>query len=177
MQNDATNEIGGRLSVLPAGQGDLPAPVAFEGENGHITHSQALSDIPLRDESLASIGALLYTAASPDWFDGFSDLEFKALEENGPGLFQLLERTAVQVGAPSNLSLPEGFSEHFKNQVIPDLRIIRDDLVKREEFRRELKAILSSRNQVSGLYREGGNTYSKVLTRVAGTNRTGRFYD
>jgi len=135
-----------------------------------------LEDVPLRDETLAGVGSMLYLAASPDMFDGLSDAEFTAFENEGVVMFEVLEKLE-RVGAPENLRLPSGFAEHFKNEVLQDLKIIREDPKKRDEFRKEIKSVLMNKSVVRGLYMPGGTTYSDIATQVAGTNRTGKFYN
>jgi hypothetical protein len=159
------SESDGVLEVLPYEVPSL-APVSRD---------EYLSDVPLRDEVLASVGMILYLAASPDEYDGLSDRDFQSLKDHGPGVFSLYEKLG-KLGVAENFRLPDGFSEHFRDEVVPDLEIIRSDPAKREAFRREVRAILHDPAKVKSLYREGGITYSEILSKIAESGRTGRFY-
>lgn len=134
-----------------------------------------LKDVPLRDQTMVSVGGILYVAASPDVYDGLSEKEFEILSKEGGDVFALYELLG-RVGLPDNFKLPEGFGKHFANDVIPDLRVIRSDPAKRDEFRREISSLLHNRSEVGRLYTDGGKTYSEILSRVAGSNREGAFY-
>jgi len=121
------------------------------------------------------VGGVLYLAASPDEFDGLSEKEFEALRTYGPAVFGVYEQLG-KVGLPQNFQLPEGFADHFSKEVLSDVEIIRQDPAKREEFRREVRAVLANPSNVKNLYRSGGTTWSDIASQVAGTNRSGKFY-
>lgn len=147
----------------------------------HLTQEKGdlmTTEIPesVRDVSLAGVGALLYTAASPDIYDGFSDEEFEQLKLYGPSVFRLYELVARTPAIPENLRFPEGFANHFEREVVVDLEIIRRDADKRDEFRAAMRELLSDKSQVKHLYQNGGTTYSKILSRVAGTSRDSSYY-
>jgi len=146
--------------VLDAGT-SLAETVEVEEVKAH------LEGLPLRDEVLAAVGASLYLAASPDSFDGLSDAEFRLFQGSVSDFFSVLEKGG-RVGVPENMRLPEGFANHFKNEVVPGLEIIRNDPAMRDAFRAEIKEILSHRNQVRELYRDGGKTYSDIIQRISG---------
>lgn len=150
--------------VMPEVREDLIAP-----------QTDFLEDVPLRDNIMASVGGILVLVASPDIADGMSDKEWERLKAIGPEAFSIYEKLD-RVGLPENFQLPKGFSDHFTNEVLKDLEIIRNDPEKRKEFRDEIKAILMDRGRVAQLYRSGGQTYSDIATRIAGTARTGKFY-
>lgn len=137
--------------------------------------SDYLDEVPLRDDVFAGVGATLYLAASPDEMDGLSDAEFLALREHAPQAFGIMELLG-RVGAPENMRLPAGFSDHFAKEVLPDLTIIRSDPEKRAEFREALREVLNDKSRIGKLYRKDGDTYSDIATRIAGTNRVGKFY-
>jgi len=122
----------------------------------------------VRDAALASVGEMLYQAASPDVLDGLSNAEFAILNRAGPDFFRLWEY-GERAGVPG---LPAGFAEHYKRDVLPDLRIIRNDPELRQEYRRELRQLLEDPNRVANLYRKGGDTYSDMLAQVAHGPRT-----
>jgi len=134
-----------------------------------------LDKVPLRDQTLVGVGGVLYLAASPDEFDGLSEKEFDALKTYGPAVFGVYEQLG-KVGLPQNFQLPEGFANHFSKEVLSDVEIIRQDPAKREEFRREVRAVLANPSNVKNLYRGGGTTWSDIASQVAGTNRSGKFY-
>lgn len=134
-----------------------------------------LDKVPLRDQTLVGVGGVLYLAASPDEYDGLSEAEFQQLKKNGPAVFQVYEQLG-KVGLPENFRLPEGFANHFANEVLNDVEIIRQDPAKREEFRREIRAVFNNPSHVKKLYRQGGTTWSDIASQVAGTNRSGKFY-
>lgn len=133
-----------------------------------------LDGVEGRDDILTAVGLALILAASPDEYDGISDLEFHMLEKlgGGFGVYELLGR----LGVPDSFRLPEGFANHFSNEVIPDLRIIRGDPEMIKVFREELKYVLSNPEVRASLYRRGGTTYSDIATHVARTFREGKFY-
>lgn len=131
----------------------------------------------VKDVSLAGVGALLYLAASPDIADGFSDEEFKLLKENGPAVFQLYELMGRSGLIPKNLQLPAGFGKHFGDEVIPDLETIRKNPHMQEEFRASMRGIFAKPGKLKNLYTSKGTTYSDELSKVAGSNRKGRFYE
>jgi hypothetical protein len=158
-------ELGGVLTTLPA---NVPPAEKSQAPVG-------LSDLDLRDEALIGVGASLYLAASRQEFDGLSDAEFDIFRNQGVEGFRVLELIG-KLGVPENMRLPTGFTEHFKNEVLPDLQIIREDPEKAARFREELSKVLHDRGSIKSLYREGGITYSQILTDVAGTKREGRFY-
>lgn len=127
----------------------------------------------VRDEAMATIGAALYMAVSPDAFDGASDAEFELMEKYGLGFFSVLERFS----GPGGLKLPEGFAKHFVNEVVPDLRIIRSDPEKRTAFRAAIDEVLRTPSMLNNLYTHRGTTYSDIASVVAGTMREGTFYN
>lgn len=134
-----------------------------------------LDKVPLRDQTLAGVGGVLYLAASPDIYDGLSEAEFQKLKTDGPAVFQVYEQLG-KVGLPESFRLPEGFAEHFTKEVLADMEIIRADPAKRAEFRREVREVLMSRSHTKNLYRGSGTTWSDIASQVAGTNRSGKFY-
>lgn len=147
-------------------------------ETSHIPEDVAtrdfLHDAPHRDEVLVSVGLTLYVAASPDILDGLSDQEFNTLVASGDFMrvYEILGRLGVQ----EDYRLPDGFSDHFKNEVVPDIKVIRSDPILADVFRTELRAILNDYNAVKMLYRAGGNTYSEIASRISKSNRVGTFY-
>lgn len=135
------------------------------------------NEIPdqLRDAALASVGAVLYVAASPDIADGLSNEEFKVLKEQGPAFFQLMELLDRGGVIPEGYRLPEGFSSHFEHDVIPDLEAVRKNPEARSLFRGEVAKILGSETKRHDLYREGGQTYSEELqqARIKSSRQSG----
>jgi len=129
-----------------------------------------------RDLTLAGVGALLYNAASPDELDGYSQAEFEILKSMGPKVFDLYEKVSRNPNIPQNLALPAGFAVHFETEVIPDLEVIRNDPEKRVEFRSRITELLHDPRAVNKLYRENGQSYSQILSDVAGSDRAGKFY-
>jgi len=143
-------------------------------ERGSMT--DYLDKVPLRDNIFAGVGSALYLAASPDEFDGLSDAEYELFRTRGVDAFNVFEKLG-RVGAPESLRLPEGFTQHFKDEVLADLEIIRKDPAKREEYRAAIRGILDNPSQLNQLYRGGGLTYSGLTSRIAGTHRSGKFYE
>lgn len=129
----------------------------------------------VRDRALAVVGKILYIAASPDKLDGLSDAEFEALRQAGPDVFSILEKGRLSIN--DELGLPKGFSAHFKDEVLEDLRIIREDPQKRELFRAAIDEVLRDGAILNDLYTPRGTTYSDIASVIAGTFRTGEFYD
>jgi len=106
----------------------------------------------VRDQ-LWNVGEIIIFAISPDRADGLSDAEMEMLKRAGPNFFSLIE----------GRTLPEGFSEHFRDDVIPDLERIRHDAVAREYVRNEIRRIMQTPSEMAKLYRPGGITYSDIL--------------
>lgn len=164
--------------AIPVGEDITPPSLGGEGVSPHEadTGKDYLSDVPLRDEILTSVGAALYLAASPDLYDGLSETEFAAMRDAGPAVFSIYEKLG-RVGLPESYRLPDGFADHFSKEVLSDVAIIRGDAAKQLLFRTELRAILTDPNQVKKLYTKEGTTFSDVASRIAGSNRVGKFYN
>jgi hypothetical protein len=154
---------------------DDPEIVELSAEQAQRKEAEFLDKVPLRDEAMVSIGGAMYLAASPDEFDGLSESEWNVFTQNGPEAFRVLELLG-RLGVPENMRLPEGFADHFRDEVLPDLYIIRQSPELREQFRKEMRNVLGNRQAVKNLYRGGGTTFSQIASDVAGTARTGKFY-
>jgi hypothetical protein len=102
---------------------------------------------------LPAVGGAILLGISPDKADGLSDAEMRELERMGPGFFSLLE----------GRQLPEGFAKHFRDEVLRDMRLIRQDPAAREAARREIQRVLVDPQLRDQLYRPGGPTFSDIL--------------
>lgn len=74
-----------------------------------------------------------------------------------------------------HVGLPKGFDAHYRDDVIPDMRIIRDNPMARDGARQELRDLLADQSRVKNLYREGGETYSEILDKWANRVEDGHF--
>lgn len=113
----------------------------------------------IRDNGLASVGESIYVGVSPDLYDGLSDDEWKVMKDAAPKFFD------SWVGR--HVGLPEGFETHYRNDVLPDMEVIRQHPELRDGFRRELGALLSDERRIRALYTPGGETYSDLLRKWA----------
>lgn len=123
------------------------------------TEPQVALDPFIRDRGLEAVGESIYVGVSPDLYDGQSDAEFRAMESTAPRFFD------SWIGR--HVGLPQGFDRHYRDEVLPDMRTIRDHPELREGFRAELDALLRDENRIRNLYTPGGETYSEMLRKWA----------
>lgn len=114
---------------------------------------------------LPYVGGSIILGISPDKADGLSDIELRELERLGPGFFSILE----------GRQLPHGFAEHFRDEVLRDMRAIRNDPAAREMVRKEIQRILADPELRDRLYRPGGITFSDILEKGAARAHGGFF--
>jgi hypothetical protein len=114
---------------------------------------------------LPGVGGSIILGISPDRADGLSDAEMAALERFGPGFFSILE----------GRQLPEGFAQHFKDDVLKDMKLIRNDPHVRDIVRKELFRYLNDPKLRDTLYTRGGPTFSEILESNARHAHEGMF--
>jgi len=114
----------------------------------------------VRDRGLEAVGGAIITGISPDLYDGLSEAEFRAMERHAPEFFE------SWIGR--HVGLPKGFDAHYRDDVIPDMRTIRDNPLARDGARQELRDLLADSTRVKNLYRPGGDTFSEILDKWAG---------
>jgi hypothetical protein len=113
----------------------------------------------VRDRGLEAIGGAIITGLSPDLYDGLSEAEFRAMEKHAPEFFE------SWIGR--HVGLPKGFDAHYRDDVLPDMRMIRGNALARDGARQELRDLLAEPERVKNLYKPGGETFSAILDKWA----------
>jgi hypothetical protein len=117
----------------------------------------------LRSMTLYIIGFILQVAVSPDAVDGLSDDDYDLLVSSAPILLNALKYS----GLAGILALPPDFMQHYYDQVLPEIGIIRANPAARNLARKMLGEVMNNPTLLNDIYTYRGkppfDTFSDIL--------------